>query len=91
VSLRYAGEIAVNHCAPDAQCSDLLDAPSTSDEPITRVAHIHCRHTEQLFSKHAFMDGRYTRRDIQDVNAGTIKNYCLTMSLRSDEERVLVS
>ena len=40
--LLYAGEIAVNHCAPDAQRSELLDAGSTSAEPITRYPHIHC-------------------------------------------------
>ena len=52
VASLYAGEIAVNHCAPDAQRSELLDASSTSQEPISRYAHIHCWHTDEKFSKH---------------------------------------
>ena len=91
VALRYAGEIAVNHCAPDAQRSGQLDALSTSDEPITRYAHIHCAHTDELFSKHAFMDGCYTRQDVHHEPVQTIRNYCLTLSLRSVEEPVLIS
>jgi hypothetical protein len=91
VALRYAGEIAINHCAPDAQRSDQLDAMSTSDEPITRYAHIHCAHTDELFSKHAFMDGCYTHQDVHDEPVVTIRNYCLALSLRSAEEPVLIS
>ena len=86
MATRYAGEIAVNHCAPDAQRSELLDAPSTSDEPITRYPHIHCWHTDQLFSKHAFMRGGYTREDIEDRDVSIIKHYCLAMSFLSREE-----
>jgi hypothetical protein len=86
VALKYAGEIAVNHCGPDAQRSELLDARSTSDEPITRYPHIHCWHTDQLFSKHRFMGGGYSREDIQDSDVRIVKHYCLAMSLLSLEE-----
>jgi len=44
----------VNHCAPDAQRSELLDASSSSQEPLSRYAHIHCWHTDEKFSKHHF-------------------------------------
>ena len=57
----------VNHCAPDAQRSELLDAFSTSQEPLSRYAHIHCWHTDEKFSKHHFMSGRYTLEDAQDL------------------------
>jgi hypothetical protein len=86
VALKYAAEIAVNHCAPDAQRSELLDAPSTSDEPIARSPHIHCWHTDQRFSKHRFMAGGYSREDIQDSDVSIVKHYCLAMSLLSLKE-----
>ena len=83
VALRYAGEIAVNHCAPDAQRSELLDAASTSQEPLSRYAHIHCWHTDEKFSKHHFMSGRYTPEDAQDLNLHVVRDYCMAMSFRS--------
>jgi hypothetical protein len=83
VALRYAGEIAVNHCAPDAQQSELLDAFSTSQEPLSRYAHIHCWHTDDKFSKHHFMSGRYTPEDAQDLDLQVVRDYCMAMSFRS--------
>lgn len=90
VAMKYAAEIAINHCAPDAQQSELLDASSASAEPITRYAHIHCWHTDQLFSKHAFMQGQYTREDIGDDSVSIVKNYCLALSLLAHEEVALL-
>jgi len=83
VSLLYAGEIAVNHCAPDAQRSELLDATSTTAEPISRYAHIHCWHTDDKFSKHAFMCGRYTPEDAQHLTLSVVRDFCMAMSFRS--------
>jgi hypothetical protein len=83
VASRYAGEIAVNHCAPDAQRSELLDASSTSQEPLSRYAHIHCWHTDEKFSKHHFMGGRYTLEDAQDLDLQVVRDYCMAMSFRS--------
>jgi len=83
VATKYADEIAVNHCAPDAHRSDLLDASSTSSEPISDFPHIHCWHTEDKFSKHWFMAGRYTQDDAQGVDVGVIRDYCMAMSFRS--------
>jgi glycosyltransferase involved in cell wall biosynthesis len=83
VASRYAGEIAVNHCAPDAQRTELLDASSTSQEPLSRYAHIHCLHTDEKFSKHAFMGGRYTLEDTQDLDLQAVRGYCMAMSFRS--------
>jgi hypothetical protein len=86
----YAGEIAVNHCAPEAQCSKLLEAHSTSAEPITRHAHIHCWHTDQKFSKHWFMSRRYTRQDSQDLDMSIIRDYCMALSFRSLDDLAAV-
>jgi Sec-independent protein translocase protein TatA len=83
VASLYAGEIAVNHCAPDAQRSELLDALSTSQEPLSRYAHIHCWHTDEKFSKHHFMSGRYTLEDAQDLDLHVVRDYCMALSFRS--------
>lgn len=83
VSLLYAGEIAVNHCVPDARRSELLDGPNTSSEPVSRYAHIHCWHTDDKFSKHAFGDGKYTLDDARDLDLEVVRDYCMAMSFRS--------
>jgi len=85
VSTLYAGEIAVNHCAPDAQLSDQLDHFTDSPEPISRYAHIHCWHTDRKFSKHAFMAGKYTAEDAQNLDMNVIRDYCMALSVQSLE------
>jgi hypothetical protein len=82
----YAGEIAVNHCASDAQPSGLLDASSTSPESVTRHAHIHCSHTRKTFSKNRFMDGGYSVGDADDLDLDIIRDYCLALSLLSQAQ-----
>jgi hypothetical protein len=86
VTTMYSGEIAVNHCAPDAQRSELLDAGSASTESITRYPHIHCWHTERDFSKHRFMGGGYNREDARNLDMDVIRDYCLALSFESLEE-----
>ena len=83
VSLLYAGEIAVNHCAPDARRSEQLDGPNTSQEPVTHYAHIHCWHTDEKFSKHAFTNGRYTLADLRGIDLGIVRDFCMAMAFRS--------
>jgi hypothetical protein len=90
VAIKYAGEIAVNHVAPDAQQSDLLDIPSTSAAPVARSPHIHCPHTDDLFSKHRFMGGGYSLDDAKDLDVSIVRNYCLALSLLSREELAAV-
>jgi hypothetical protein len=86
VALLYAGEIAVNHCAPEAQRSDLLEGSSASRESILRYAHLHCWHTDEKFSKHWFMSGRYTRVDAQDLDLSIVRDYCMSLSFGSLED-----
>ena len=83
VTLLYAGEIAVNHCAPDVKLSPQLDAVSTTRESVSRCAHIHCWHTDDRFSKHRFMDGSYTLDDARDLDLDVVSDYCMAMSFRS--------
>ena len=59
VALLYAGEIAINHLAPNAERTRLLDAWSTGKSSPLDVVHIHCWHTDTPFSKHWFMSRRY--------------------------------
>jgi hypothetical protein len=85
VAMKYAAEIAVNHCAPDAQPSELLDVSSTSPEAITDAPHIHCWHTDETFSKHRFMAGLYTQDDAHNLDLSVVRDYCLALSLQSLE------
>lgn len=87
VSLLYAGEVAVNHCVPGVQRTELLDAFSSSAEPTSRFAHVHCWHTDDKFSKHAFMSGKYTLADADDLDLNVVRDYCMAMSFRSLVER----
>lgn len=83
VALLYAGEIAVNHCAPEVHRTTLLDGFSTSAEPTVSYAHIHCWHTPDRFSKHAFMAGKYTLADAENLDLHVARDYCMAMSFRS--------
>ena len=83
VSLLYAGEIAVNHCVPDARCSDQLDGSPTSQGPTSQFAHIHCWHTPEKFSKHAFMAGAYALADARGLDLDVARDFCMAMSFRS--------
>jgi hypothetical protein len=86
VSVMYASEIAVNHCAPDAEPSALLDVPSTSAESIELYPHIHCWHTDKNFSKHLFMAGKYSQDDVEGLDIGTIRDYCLAFAWLARED-----
>ena len=83
VALLYAGEIAVNHCAPDAKRTALLDGSNTGGQPTLSYAHIHCWHTDQKFSKHAFFGGHYTLDDVRGANLSVVSEYCMAMAFRS--------
>lgn len=83
VALLYASEIAVNHCAPDAHGSHLLDARSTDRVPIENYAHIHCWHTDANFSKHRFMNGQYTHEDTENLDLSLVPDFCMALSFQS--------
>jgi hypothetical protein len=51
--------------------------------PTRSFAHIHCWHTEQKFSKHAFRGGQYTLEDARGADLDVASDYCLAMSFRS--------
>ncbi len=59
VTTMYAGEIALNHSKLNIRKTKKLDAPSTSETPVSDVYTIHCWHTDEYFSKHRYADGKY--------------------------------
>jgi hypothetical protein len=59
VTTLYAGEIALNHLEFRVSKCDKLDAPSTSDNPVSDVYSIHCWHTDKFFNKFRYADGEY--------------------------------
>jgi len=84
VALLYGSEIAINHCIPNPQRTDLLDMVSTSAARATRdCVHIHCWHTDLDFSKHRFMAGGYRDTDPAALDLDVVPQYALAMSLAS--------
>jgi len=83
VSTLYASEIAINHLAPEAVKSNALDFYSTSTNSVHEHPHIHCWHTDEKFSKHWFMSGRYTSADCENLDLSVIRDYAMEMSFRS--------
>ena len=83
VTLLYAAEIAINHLIPGAAKTLQLDCPSTSDRSTLDHAHIHCWHGEEKFSKHSFLQGKYSAEDTQELNLEIIRDFAMEMSFRS--------
>lgn len=87
VSTMYASEIALNHLVPDLEGpSELLDFFSTSTESTQNYPHVHCWHTNELFSKFEWETGSYQHYNLNDLNPGIIREYCLMMALRSQQQ-----
>jgi hypothetical protein len=62
VTSLYAGELALNHSPYSVTVTKKLDADSTSGNNIEDVYTVHAWHTDQFFSKHAFIAGKYEDR-----------------------------
>jgi hypothetical protein len=62
VSLLYAGELALNHSPYEITQTDKLDSESTNNKNIDDVFSIHAWHTDNFYSKYAFMNGEYQDR-----------------------------
>jgi len=86
VSTMYATEVALNHLVPDlVGSSPLLDFFSTSTESTIQYPHIHCWHTNELFSKFEWEKGSYQNRKLEDLDLSVIRDYCLAMALSSSD------
>lgn len=81
VASMYACELAVNHLVPSYSLQpEVLDFPSTSSDTTKNHPHIHCWHTDQLFSKFIFEKGGYHQMKLPTLAPSTINLYCLYMA-----------
>lgn len=84
VVLLYAAEIATNHLVDEFIIDNSkLDFGSTSSEDVTGHPHIHCWHTDDLFSKFHFDSGKYDNIDIDKLDTARVNEYCLYVALKS--------
>ncbi|OZM56965.1 hypothetical protein CIB95_09345 [Lottiidibacillus patelloidae] len=84
VSSMYALEIATNHLLENISTDHhSLDFPSTSVNSIHKNPHIHCWHTDQVFSKFAYLNGEYDQYEPHQLNATSIREYCLKIALEA--------
>ena len=86
VASMYASEIAANHLlGPGLSPGPLLDADSRSRAAVRKAPHVHCRHGDRMFSKHAFARGEYDAylETPPRVDLTVVRDYCLAMALRA--------
>jgi len=87
VTTMYANELAVNHLVDEFERDAAnLDAASTSRAAPTSAAHVHCWHTDQLFSKFAYRAGAYDKLDPAGLDPAQIRHYCLCLALSARRE-----
>lgn len=83
VSSMYSTEIAVNHLVDEINVRpDMLDFDSTSTSSIHDHPHIHCWHTDHLFSKFQYGAGKYDHM-LPSFNSNEVRQYCLTIGLEA--------
>lgn len=86
VILLYANEIAINHMVDDVIVDgEKLDFGSASNESIYNHPHIHCWHTNDIFSKFTFEHGGYDNIKIEDLNSEIVCDYCTYIALKSKQ------
>lgn len=87
VSSMYASEIAVNHVVKDRlKLTNRLDQHSDSLNSTDSCYHVHCWHTDNMFSKFAWMDGLYDGTNVETLNINNVNEYCLMCALKSKKE-----
>ena len=91
VQTMYGGHIVLNQLGPDnVQKSAVgvaeMDAYSTSRLSLdSSIKHIHCWHTDDLFSKFAFDAGKYKDMNLTDyMNMNSSLSYATTIAISSD-------
>jgi len=86
VTSMYSTEIALNHLVDVIDIRpDQLDFDSTSTNSIYDHSHIHCWHTDNLFSKFKYGDGLYDHM-LQDFESDEIRQYCLNIGLEAKKK-----
>lgn len=86
VASMYGCEIAANHFVDQISIdSEKLDYGSASPESINNHPHIHCWHTDKMFSKFHFTAGNYNHMTIENLDINIIRDYCLFIALKSKQ------
>jgi hypothetical protein len=82
VTSLYASEIAINYLIDNINYNN-IDIDSDSNSLKINATHIHFIHCDIMFSKHAFLEGKYTDVDPNSLNTDIINQYCLFCALTS--------
>ncbi len=86
VATMYACEIAANHLVDRIiKNGNVVDHGSASSESIHDHPHIHCWHTDNMFSKFQFTAGKYDDLSTDHLDINTIRDYCLFIALKSKD------
>lgn len=64
VTLLYAGELALNHSPYTITQTQKLDYGTTNKSKIKDALTLHAWHTDEFYSKHWFMSGRYDDKEL---------------------------
>ncbi|MFB4168642.1 hypothetical protein [Virgibacillus sp. JSM 102003] len=84
VATMYACEIAANHFVDQiALDGKKIDYGSASSELIDDHPHLHCWHTDNMFSKFQFTAGKYDNLSTDHLDVTIIRDYCLYIALKS--------
>ena len=87
----YSNEIAVNHLIRDVSIDRTqLDFESTSSDSVMNHAHLHCWHTDNVFSKFKFAAGKYDKLATDNLDRSKIKDYCLSTALTAKRDLPLI-
>ncbi|MHC0036668.1 DUF7164 domain-containing protein [Pseudoneobacillus sp. C159] len=86
VASMYGCEIAANHFVDQIiKDGNRIDFGSASTESIDNHPHIHCWHTDNMFSKFQFTAGNYDDLSVDGLDINKIHNYCIFIALKSKE------
>jgi hypothetical protein len=86
VTNMYSNEIAVNGHIEDFRIDNqIMDFPSTSTDSTDRHVHIHCYHTNNLFSKFAMEKGKYDSINPDDLDISIVRDYCLFIAHKAKQ------
>ena len=88
VLLLYGQNLAMNHLITSnhlniTKLENLIDHPSTNQDSIFKIVHIHVYHDDVLFSKFRFKDGKYDNYTLPLNDTTMVKYYCLSIALEA--------
>lgn len=85
----YSSHLALSHLATRNRVKlkildELVDWPTDDDTTlIGNKLHLHCYHSEKLFSKYSFKNGTYDSMSLSDKDLKFVKYYALNLALES--------